>query len=301
MMRIGVFGGDTANGPINRVVDDVRAAKDEGFSTYWLPQIFGMDALTALAVAGREVDGIELGTAVVPTYPRHPVMLAQQALTVQAITGGRLALGIGLSHQLVIEGMFGMSFDKPVRHMREYLSILLPIIREGRASAQGETLSGRVAIDVKDASPCPVLLAALGAKMLTLAGGVADGTVTWMTGPATIESHIVPAITKAAEKEGRPAPRVGVGLPVCVTDDADAARERAARNFEVYGALPSYRAMLDREGAEGPADVAVVGDEGVVTKQIEHLATIGATDFVANVFGSSEERQRTRAFLWSLI
>jgi F420-dependent oxidoreductase-like protein len=300
-MRIGIFGGQAANGPIDHIVDDVRAAKEEGFPTYWLPQIFGMDALTALAVAGREVESIELGTAVVPTYPRHPVMLAQQALTTQSITGGRLALGIGLSHQLVIEGMFGLSFDKPLRHMREYLSILLPIIQEGRASFSGETLSGNASIDVKDATPCPVLLAALGAKMLALAGGVADGTVTWMTGPATIESHIVPAITGAAEKAGRPTPRVAAGLPVCVTEDVDAARERAARNFEVYGTLPSYRAMLDREGAEGPSDVAVVGDEDAVAKQLERFDSIGTTDFVANVFGSSEERARTRAFLRALL
>lgn len=300
-MQIGIFGGATANGPIDRIVDDVRDANEDGFHSYWLPQIFGMDALTALAVVGREVDRIELGTGVVPTYPRHPVMLAQQALTTQAVCGGRLALGIGLSHQLVIEGMFGLSFDKPVRHMREYLAILLPLVREGAVSFTGETLSGNVGVDVQGTTPVPVLLAALGPKMLELAGREADGTVTWMTGPATLESHIVPAISAAAAAAGRPAPRVSVGLPVCVTDDTDAARERAARTFEIYGTLPSYRAMLDREGAEGPADVAVVGDEKSVQGQLERLTEVGGTDFVANVFGSSAERERTRAFLRSLL
>ena len=300
-MRIGIFGGDTANGPIDAIVDAARAAADDGCASFWLPQIFGMDALTALAVAGREVPGIELGTAVVPTYPRHPAMLAAQALTTQAIIGGRLALGIGLSHQVVIESMFGLSFDKPARHMRKYLEILVPLVHSGSVSFAGETLTGHVGLDVKGATPFPILVAALGTKMLELAGTVADGTVTWMTGPATIESHIVPTITVAAERAGRPAPRVGVGLPVCVTDDEAAARERAARLFESYGTLPSYRAMLDKEGAGGPSDVAIVGDEAAVSAQIERLGAIGATDLVANEFGSSDERTRTRALLRSLV
>ena len=228
-------------------------------------------------------------------------MLAAQALTTQAIIGGRLALGIGLSHQVVIESMFGLSFDKPARHMREYLEILVPLVHSGSVSFAGETLTGHVGLDVNGATPFPILVAALGTKMLELAGTVADGTVTWMTGPATIESHIVPTITVAAERAGRPAPRVGVGLPVCVTDDEAAARERAASLFEIYGTLPSYRAMLDREGAGGPSDVALVGDEAAVSAQIERLGAIGATDLVANVFGSSGERDRTRALLRSLV
>ncbi len=300
-MRIGIFGGDTADGPISSIVDAARSAADAGFASFWLPQIFGVDALTALAVVGRDVPRIELGTAVVPTFPRHPIVLAQQALTTQAAIGGRLALGIGLSHQLVIEGMFGLSFEKPVRHMREYLDILVPIIHSGSVSVSGETLTARAGINVKDASPCPILLAALGTKMLELAGSVADGTLTWMTGPATIESHIVPTITATAARANRPAPRVGVALPVCLTDDVDAALERAARTFEIYGSLPSYRAMLDREGATGPADVAVVGNEADIRRHLERLDSGGATEFVANVFGSRDERARTTALLQSLL
>lgn len=300
-MRIGIFGGDAANGPIDRLVDEARHAEEQGFATYWLPQIFGVDALTALAVIGREVPRIELGTAVVPTYPRHPVMLAQQALTTQAASGGRLALGIGLSHQIVIEGMYGLSFEKPLRHMREYLEILVPLVRTGSVSFTGETLTGNASVDVKDATPFPVLLAALGPKMLELAGAVGDGTLTWMTGPATIESHVVPVLNAAAERAGRPKPRVGVGLPVCVTDDVAKARERAAKTYEIYGQLPSYKAMLDREGAAGPADVAIVGDEDVVRGEVEKLAAIGSTDFVAAAFGSSEEQARTRELLRSMM
>jgi F420-dependent oxidoreductase-like protein len=254
-------------------------------------------------VVGREVPGIELGTAVIPTYPRHPMMLAAQALTTQAISGGRLTLGIGLSHQLVIEGMFGHSFEKPVRHMREYLSILMPLIHEGTVSFQGETLSANGTLTIAGATPFPVLIAALGPKMLELAGTAADGTITWMTGPATLESHTVPAITKAAEQAGRPSPRVCVGLPVCVTDDPDGARERAARVFAVYDSLPSYKAMLDREGATGPADVAIVGDETTVAAALRRLADVGTTDLAAVEYGSASkgDRERTRELLRSLL
>jgi len=304
-MRIGtnlVEPGPGSTDPIADLTATLQRAKDDGFSSAWLPNIFGLDALTALALAGRNVPDIEVGTAVVPTYPRHPMALAQHALTAQAALGGRLVLGIGLSHQIVIEGMFGFSFDKPARHMREYLSVLLPLVREGTVSFKGEPLSANGTLNVPGASPFPVLLAALAPRMLELAGGMADGTVLWMTGPKTIESHIVPAIAAAAEKAGRPSPRVVCSLPVCVTDDPDGARARAAKVFSIYGQLPSYRAMLEKEGAETPADVAIVGDEVSVRQQIEAVDAAGATDFAAAEFAAvGEERNRTRALLKSLL
>jgi F420-dependent oxidoreductase-like protein len=301
-MRIGIFGGDVTTGnDLQRVTAAAATAAAEGFASFSLPQIFGADALTVLALIGREVPGIELGTGVVPTYPRHPAMLAAQALTVQAASGDRLVLGIGLSHQMVIENMFGYSFEKPVRHMREYLSILMPLLRGEAADVDGETLHAHLSVAVPDAAPCPVVVAALGSQMLHVAGTVADGTVTWMTGPATLASHTVPTITAAAAEAGRPAPRVMVALPVCVCDDEAAAREKAASDFQVYGFLPSYRAMLDREGATGPADVALVGDEATVRAGVARVADAGATDFVAAEFGSSADRARTRELLRSLL
>ena len=303
-MRIGIFGGEVAgHGGIDEVVESARRAADQGFASYWMPQIFGLDALTALAVVGREVPGIELGTAVVPTYPRHPMVLAGQALTTQAISGGRLALGIGLSHQVVIEGMFGHSFEKPVRHMREYLSVLMALVHDGTVSFQGETVRANGTLNIDGATPFPVLVAALGPKMLELSGTVADGTITWMTGSATLEAHTVPTITKAAERADRPAPRVGFGLPVCVTYDPDSARDRAARVFAMYDSLPSYKAMLDREGASGPADVAIVGNESDVTAAMRRLADVGTTDFAAVEYGSVSkgDRERTRELLRSLL
>jgi F420-dependent oxidoreductase-like protein len=278
------------NAPIADVTDQVRQVADAGLHTAVSSQIFAYDALTLLAVVGQQVPGVELATGVVPTYPRHPYVLAVQALTVQAATGGRLVLGIGLSHQPVIEGMFGYSFDKPARHMREYLDVLLPLLRGEQVSYQGETLS------VSTFGPIEVMAP----RMLRMAGGVADGTMTWMTGPTTVASHITPSITAAAEAAGRPAPRVVVGLPVCVTSDVGAARERAARDFVTYGYMPSYRAMLDREGAEGPADVVVVGDEEAVAAQLATVAEAGATDFVAAPFGGADDRARTFALLTEL-
>ena len=298
-MRISIFGGELPT--IDAAVAAARQVESDGFAGFYVPQIFGLDALTTLAVVGHEVPRIELGTAVIPTYPRHPMMLAAQALSTQQASDGRLILGIGLSHQIVIESMFGMSYDKPARHMREYLSILMPLVHGESTAINGETLSFNGSIGIT-APPVPVLIAALAPRMLELAGRVADGTVTWMTGPATLESHIVPSITKAAADAGRPAPRVAVGLPVCVTDDADAARARAAKIFEMYGFLPSYRAMLDREGAQGPADVAIVGTEAEVAAGIQRVADAGATDFAAAEFATSaDEKTRTRELLRSLL
>jgi F420-dependent oxidoreductase-like protein len=291
-VRIGVML-DTER-PFEEVVAQAAGLQDAGIDTAWLSQIFAYDALTAIAVVGHEVPGIGFGTAVVPTYPRHPVMLAGQALTVQAATGGRLTLGIGLSHQLVVENVFGQSFEKPARHMREYLSILMPLLLGEQVTFTGETLSASTFGPLQiDAPGPPVLMAALGTAMLKLAGRMASGTVTYLTGPATVESHIIPTIRAAAAEAGRPEPRVVVALPVCVTGEADAARDKASELWALYGQLPSYRAMLDREGAAGPADVAIVGTESEVRERVRRFADIGATEFCGSPFGSSEEIKAT--------
>jgi F420-dependent oxidoreductase-like protein len=300
-MRIGLFLGDLLARPLDEILAGVREAAEEGFASAWLPQVFGYDTLTVLALAGHETPRIELGTAVVPTYPRHPMMLAGQALTVQAATGGRLALGIGLSHQVVIEGMYGYSFERPARHMREYLSVLLPLVRGEGSDFTGETMKGVGKLAMPPTPPPQVLLAALAPTMLKLAGRRADGTITWMVGPKTLQDHIVPTMAEAADRAGRAAPRVVAGFPVCVSDDTTAARERAARTFAMYDTLPSYKAMLDKEGYEGPGDIALVGDEDAVSEAVLALADRGATDFLASVFGSREDKARTRALLARLV
>ena len=301
-MRIGVSLREPSGpDPMGGLREQMRQAANDGFASAWLSNIFGLDALTALAVAGNQVDGIELGTAVVPTYPRHPAALAQQALTTAAACGGRLVLGIGVSHKIVIEDMYGYDFDRPVRHMREYLAVLLPLLERRPASFTGATVRANLTLTTPGERRVPLLLAALGTQMLRLAGQQADGTILWMTGPATVRDHVAPAITEAAVAAGRPTPRIVCILPVCVTGDPDGARDRAARVFAVYGELPSYRAMLDREGAAGPGDVAIVGDEDAVGAQISALSEAGVTDFVAGEYGRGEDATRTRALLRVLL
>jgi 5,10-methylenetetrahydromethanopterin reductase len=301
-MRIGISQDEPA-GPqaLVRLRDQLQHAADDGFASAWVSNIFGLDALTALAVAGSQVPGIELGTAVVPTYPRHPAVLAQQALTTATALDGRLTLGIGLSHKIVIEDMYGYSFGRPARHMREYLSILLPLLDGEQATFDGETMRASIGLTTPRPARVPVLLAALGPQMLRLAGQRTDGTVLWMTGPATVRDYIVPTIRQAAQAAGRPSPRVVCLLPVCVTDDPDGARARANRVFSIYGQLPSYRAMLDKEGAEEPGDIALTGDENAVAGQIGALAEAGVTDFVAAQFSRGDDAERTRALLKSLL
>ena len=261
--------------------------------------------MPALTVAGTQTERIELATAIVPTYPRHPFAMAQQALTAQAAAEGRFTLGIGLSHKVVIEDSYGLSYERRASHMREYLSVVRPLVHEGKVSYQGETFRVAAGIQVADAKPFPILIAALAPMMLRIAGELADGTVTWMTGPKTIESHVVPRMGKSAANAGRPAPRVCAALPVAVTDDVAAARERAGQLFQIYGQLPNYKRMLDREGVDGPSDVAIVGDEAEVERQIRGMASAGATDLLAASFPVGDDAAasiaRTRALLKGLI
>lgn len=301
-MRLGIFTGST--GPAAKVTDvvaDARQAEAEGFASFAMANIFSHDAMGALTLAAAQTERIELMTAVVPTYPRHPHAMAQQAVTVQAAGGGqRFVLGIGLSHAVVIEGMFGMSFDRPARHMKEYLDVLLPLLAGERVQYQGEQYKGNLFLEVADAEPVSCMLAAMGPAMLRLAGARTDGTILWMTGANAVETHIAPAMNAAAREAGRPDPRIVVGLPILLTNDADAGREAAAQQFANYGNLPSYRGMLDIEGAAHPADVAIIGTEEGLEASLRRLIDAGATDFGAAAFGTEEERARTRAFLAEL-
>ena len=277
-MEYGIFGSAVGDGTLDDVVAQAASTERDGFAAYWAPNIFGHDAMTALAVAGIQVPRIELGTAVVPT------------------------LGIGLSHKIVIENMLGLSYDKPVRHLREYLSVLMPLSRNEPANFDGEMYQVHAALSAKGAEGFSVVVAALGEQMLRVTAAMADGTLTWCTGPVTLANHIVPTITKAAEEFGRPAPRVIAALPVCVTDDRAGASARAAETFAGYGGLPSYRAMLDREGVAGPADIAIIGSAAEVQDRVGALAGIGVTDFAAVEFGATaDEVANTREALKGLL
>jgi F420-dependent oxidoreductase-like protein len=285
---------------LDEIVAEVKSAEADGFAFYSLPNIFGHDAISALTVAGRETSRIELATGVTPTPPRHPFAIAQQALTAQAACKGRFVLGIGLSHKIVIENMLGLSYDKPAKQMREYLEVLMPLAQGKPVAFNGDLYRVNGGLQVAGGTPLPVVVAALGPKMLEITGRLADGTATWMTGVKTLADHTVPTITKAARDAGRPAPRVIAALPVALTNDPAGARTVANQVFAIYGQLPSYRAMLDREGAATPADVGLIGDEAVLRAGIASLRSAGVTHFLASVFGADAGAiDRTKAWIKS--
>lgn len=303
-MRIGIFAGDVT-GPqsLGELVDGAVRAEADGFASYWLPWIAGHDPMAVFALAGRDTCRVELGTAVLRTYPRHPADLAAAAITTAVATGGRFTLGVGPSHQRVIVDSFGYDYRTPVRHTREYLTVLTGLLQHNKSVFVGEEITARFALRHPDRNglAVPVVLSALGPKMLRVAGTLADGTFTWMTGPVTLQGHTVPALAAAAADAGRATPRVIAGAPCLVTDDADAGRALAARVFELYGALPSYRAMLDREGWATPAHAAVVGNEAAVTAELARYRNAGVTDFAAVEFDTDPSAsRRTRELLASL-
>lgn len=294
-----------ADGPnaVDDLVTRARAVADAGLASLWLGQVYDVDALTALALIGREVPGLALGTAVTTIHSRHPIAMSSQAQTTQAAVGGRLRLGLGVGSRATVEQRYGLRFDRPVHRMREYLAALRPLLQTGTVTIRGQEVtadtSGWSARVAGATPPPPLLLAALGPAMLRLAGELADGTITWLAGPRTIAEHIAPVLAAGAGGQHR---EVIASLPICVTDRPDEARARAATNLAFFAAVPSYRTILDREGAWSPADVAIVGDERDVEKELARLADAGATHFIANLSGltTPEERARTVALLGAL-
>ncbi len=285
---------------LDQIALEARRVEADGFAFYVVPSIFGLDAIGMLTVAGRETSRIELIPSVVPAAPRHPAAMAQQALTAQAASGGRFTLGVGLSHKAVIEDMFGLSYARPAKQMREYLSALVPLLEGKPVAFDGEIYRVHAALQVAGASRVSVLVAALGPRMLEVAGELADGTSTWMTGLRTLASHIVSGIGKAAEAAGRPAPRVQSAVPISLARDPAAARAACDATFKIYGRLPSYRAMLDREGAASPGALALVGDEATLRAGLAAYRDAGVTDFAASVFPGEEGAvPRTLDFLRS--
>lgn len=303
-MRLGINGtGLVQTASVQAIVDHAARAHDDGFSSYWLAEhpTGGFDAITVLALVGQSVSEIELGTAIVPTFPRHPMALAGQALTTHSVLPGRFTLGIGLSHEPMM-AQLGIGFEKPIRHLREFLSVLMPLLEDGQVAFQGETLSCEAEVFGRSTHACPVLVAALGPQALKVAGTRTGGTTLAWVGPKTIREHIVPRISAAAEAAGRGAPRIVATLPVCIADDEETVRQRVAQGLSTYAKLPSYRAMFEREGVDGPGDLVLAGSEARVAEALGELAQAGVTDFAASEFvRSAEEFERTRTFLKSFL
>jgi F420-dependent oxidoreductase-like protein len=302
-MRIGLTGFGTS---VDQVVRQAERAEADGFAALWYPSAVLGDPLVPMALAGRATSTIELGTAVLPSYTCHPVLQAGRAAgTAAAIGGGRFTLGIGPSHRPVIEDRYGLSFATPGRHTEEYVEVLAPLLRGEAVDHSGAEF--RVRADppaLPEGGPVPVLLGALGPRLLRVAGERTGGTILWMATARAIEEHVAPRIRKAAAGAGRPAPRIVAGLPVAVHDDVAEARAEAASVYAVYGTLPNYQRILAHGGVAGPADAVLVGDEAAVTAGIEALFAAGATDVWAAPFpvgaDRSASRRRTRALLREL-
>jgi F420-dependent oxidoreductase-like protein len=304
-MRIGINGSSLVaiGAPLDQMVDHAAEAEAAGFASYWVAQLAVPDALTVIALMGARTSTIEIGTAVIPTWPRHPLMLAAQALTVQAAIGNRLALGIGLAHKSSVESTLKIPFVTPAKHMDEYLSVLLPAMSEREVSFTGDIWSAEVdSVGGAPGAEAPaVLLAAMGPRMLRLAGERTDGSILWLSGPKTIATVIKPALYDAAGAAGRPSPRIVASVPVCVTPKRDEVRAVIAGFLDGYNDLPSYRGVMDIEGADGPADVSLVGSEDEVREGLAAFAEAGATEFAAlEFFTDADNAAATRALLESV-
>jgi 5,10-methylenetetrahydromethanopterin reductase len=269
-------------------IDSLRAlaadAAARGLDSVWTNQAPGSwDPLGILGPFGHEGPG-ELGTAVVPTYPRHPATMAAEALAVQSATGGRLTLGIGPSHQAAITGMWGIPYTAPASHTQEYLEVLLPLLRGEHVRHNGRHFSVDYQIAVP-AQPPRVLLSALGPRMLRIARELTDGTVAVWVRPDTVADYIVPALGGSM--------RVVVNVIVAVTNDPDSIRATYATRYKAVGDLPAYRAVLDRGGLSGPAETIVAGPEEAVLRELQRFRDAGATDLIISIGSQPSERQRT--------
>jgi F420-dependent oxidoreductase-like protein len=280
-VMIGPERGDSAR-KAARMVQDVTWAEAAGLDTAWVPQLpTDFDALLAVALLGTATTRIELGTAVVPLPAQHPIALARQALSAHAVTGGRLALGVGPSHHWIVADMLGLTYDRPAAYTRDYLEVLTAALAgPGPVDVANATFTVHNPLELGPVAPLPLLVAALGPVMLALAGERADGTVLWLADERAVAEHVVPRISKAASEAGRPAPRIVAGIPVCLCRpaDVDAARERANRILGEAEVSPNYQRLLDRGDATDVGDLCAAGDEAAILARFRRFADAGVTD-----------------------
>ena len=296
---------------VDKLVADAVAAEAAGYASIWVPQIPNdFDALTAVALMGRATSRVELGTAVMPIQSRHPVAMAQQALSNQAVCGGRFTLGIGPSHHWIVEDMFGLPYEKPARLVRNYLGVLnAALAGPGPVDVENDDFRVHNPLDITDIVPTPVLVAALAPVMLRVAGEHAGGTILWMADERAIGDHIVPRITKAADDAGRRSPRVVAGVPVviCQNDEVDDARARANRILGHAEYSPNYERLLEHGDAADVGDLLAAGDEAAVIARLQRFRDAGATDLSVRILPLGPDRdarleswRRTEAFLGTL-
>lgn len=265
-----------------------------GFDSVYVPNTIGFDALTVMTLIAGATTKININSAVVPIQTRHPFAMAQQIKTMAAATPGRINLAVGLSHKMFIEPFLGLSYDKPAQQMEEYLNILMPLLSDSAAQAKGDFYSGTPMLNIAEAGNVAVQVAAMGPRMLAIAGRLTDGTSLWMTGPSTIREYVVPAISDAAAKAGRKSPDIVAGIPIAVSEDGAKIKAILDEKLAMYGMLPSYRGMLDREGLASPSDIAIVGSESEVIEKVQQYKQAGVTHFNANIIRADDDTtQRT--------
>jgi F420-dependent oxidoreductase-like protein len=297
---------------VERLRAAAQWADDAGLASIWVPQIPDeFDALTMAAIVGEVTTSVEIGTAVVPVQPRHPIALAQQALSVQAVCEGRLALGLGVSHHWIIDEMLGLPYERPAATMRAYLDVLDQALRgPGHVDVENELFRIHNPLDITDVTPTPVLVAALGPVMLRLAGERTDGTILWMADERAIATHVAPTITGAAEAAGRPAPRIVASIPVCVCrdDEVDLAVARTNRVLSEAEMSPNYQKLLEHGDAREVGDLLAAGSESTIEKRFRAFADAGVTDLSVRVLSIGDGRderlassQRTRECVASLV
>jgi F420-dependent oxidoreductase-like protein len=267
-------------------VDDAlwqaRTAYDCGLRRVWFGQRYDLDALMLAAVVGATTPDLCVGTAIVPINPRHPLLLASAAQTAQAASHGNFSLGIGLGGNDIERRSFGLAPGKQMTRLREYLTVLNAIFRQGTVDFDGLEISAHSELPpvVPGGRPMPVYVAAMGPKALEVAGGGADGTITYLAGPRTIAELIKPTIDAAAADAGRPAPAIIASIPVAVTTDLQHARAAAVKSLNFCDQFPSYQNVLAREGLEHAADLAILGDEDDVAEQVSRYRDAGATEII---------------------
>ena len=314
-MRIGLMVGSDKERPrANRLaglLEDAKAAESDGFASFWIPQVPGyLDAMTAVALLGQVTERIEIGTAVVPIQTRHPIIMAQQALTTQTACNGRFTLGVGPSHHWIISDQLGLPYDRPARLVRDYLDVLAAAFAgPGAVTLDNDNYSVHSPIDVADSFEMPVLIAALGPTMLRIAGERAGGTILWMADERAIGDYVVPSITKAAQAAGRSQTRVVAGVPVALCSNSDVGDARAYAS-EVLGHAdfsPNYVRLLEHGDAEDVGDTMAAGDESAILTRLRLYRDAGVTDLAARVVplggdaqARSESRRRTQQFLASI-
>ena len=314
-MRIGIMIGPDRGRyaqKVGRLVADAEAAEAAGFASIWVPQIpSDFDALTAIALMGTATSRIELATAVMPIQTRHPVAMAQQVLSNQAVCEGRFTLGLGPSHHWIVEDMLGLSYDRPAHQVRTYLEVLnVALAGPGPVDVENDTWRIHNPLDITDVTPTPILLAALAPLMLKIAGTQTDGTILWMADERAIGGHVVPKITAAATEAGRPAPRVVAGVPValCANDEVDELREWTNQVLGHAEYSPNYQRLLEEGDARDVGDVLAAGDEAAVAARLRSFRDAGVTDLAVRVvpFGKDgaarlESKRRSEAFCASLV